>query len=226
MNNSILELMNLETGMVLKAEIENDCFNSPREWDNLGTMLTWQSDHISPDENEFSSPAEFFSSIVGDTIENRIFENNDNNMEYFNEIKQHMNKQGYIVFPVYCYEHGVIVYSTGSFSCPWDSGMVGVIYATKEKIYEEFGIKRINSKVREVVENNFKSECETYTHWVNGDVYGFVLEDLQGNHIDSCWGFYDDFNDKETLLEVVSTYANIGNIDDWREYDELVIAEI
>lgn len=26
--------------------------------------------------------------------------------------------------------------------------------------------------------------------WQNGEVYGYVIEDHEGNGLDSCWGFY------------------------------------
>ena len=29
-----------------------------------------------------------------------------------------------------------------------------------------------------------------FNQWANGDVWGFKIEDEQGNEIDSCWGFY------------------------------------
>jgi hypothetical protein len=33
---------------------------------------------------------------------------------------------------------------------------------------------------------------ELYGFWAWGDVYGFVIEDKAGEHIDSVWGFYSD----------------------------------
>ena len=35
-----------------------------------------------------------------------------------------------------------------------------------------------------------KDEVEVYDQYIRGDVYGFIIEDLQGNNVDSCWGFY------------------------------------
>lgn len=28
-----------------------------------------------------------------------------------------------------------------------------------------------------------------YTQWCNGECYGFMLQDSEGEHLDSCWGF-------------------------------------
>ena len=45
----------------------------------------------------------------------------------------------YVILPLYLYDHGGITMSTGAFSCPWDSGRVGWIYAEKKKLIEETG---------------------------------------------------------------------------------------
>lgn len=54
-----------------------------------------------------------------------------------------------ICLPLYLYDHGGITMSTSPFSCPWDSGQVGVIYCTKEKAIKEWGKKRFTKKVEE-----------------------------------------------------------------------------
>lgn len=52
---------------------------------------------------------------------------------------------------------------------------------------------------REERRNEMKSEAELWGHWAWGDVYGYVLEDEEGNELCapggrggnfSCWGFY------------------------------------
>lgn len=47
----------------------------------------------------------------------------------------------YIVLPLYLYDHSGITMNTTGFSCPWDSGQVGWIYASKEDALKEFGGK-------------------------------------------------------------------------------------
>src|SRR5699024_2608192 len=97
-----------------------------------------------------------------------------------------LDKIGYILFPVYKYEHGLVGYGLGT-SSGWDSGTVGFIFATKKKIYECYGVNRLTGLIRNKVINEFKNELKTYTSYANGQVYGFILEDLQGNQIDSCY---------------------------------------
>ena len=51
-----------------------------------------------------------------------------------------------IVFylPLYLYDHSGITMNTGGFSCSWDSGQMGWIYATKEDIQKEYGLSLIH----------------------------------------------------------------------------------
>ncbi len=45
----------------------------------------------------------------------------------------------YIILPLFLYDHSGITMSTGPFSCPWDSGQVGWIYASKKTFIDETG---------------------------------------------------------------------------------------
>lgn len=44
-----------------------------------------------------------------------------------------------IILPLYLYDHSGITMRTSKFSCPWDSGQVGWIYATKDTLRKETG---------------------------------------------------------------------------------------
>lgn len=83
-----------------------------------------------------------------------------------------------IIRSVYLLDHSGLKLSMSAFSCSWDSGQVGFIYST-----ETDDIKLL------------EAEIEIYDHYINGRMYGYVLEDKDGEEIDSTWGFYgDDFN--------------------------------
>lgn len=86
-----------------------------------------------------------------------------------------MRMKGYKVFPVYCYEHGAVAFSTSSRPCPYDSFdtcCIGFIY-TSEGTYEQC----------EAMLNMLTSYC-------NGDVYYAAVYE-NGECEDSCGGFYD-----------------------------------
>ena len=43
---------------------------------------------------------------------------------------------------------------------------------------------------REQATRNLEGEIEEYAAWATGDCYGYVIEDENGDELDSCWGFY------------------------------------
>lgn len=110
-----------------------------------------------------------------------------------NEMMQLLEESGQLVIlPLYLYDHSGITMSTGAFSCPWDSGQVGWIYADAEKIKEEYGevTPETIGKAKELLE----SEVKSYDYYLTGQCYGFQL--FEGDtEVDSCWGFLGDIRD-------------------------------
>lgn len=111
-------------------------------------------------------------------------------------------EQNAVILPLYLYDHSGLIIRTYPFSCPWDSGQVGWIYATHEKIKEEFG--KINEETLKKTEEILRTEVKEYNHYINGDVYGYVLQRIKVcpqcnqeviEEIDSCFGFYGDWDD-------------------------------
>lgn len=109
--------------------------------------------------------------------------------------------EGSVVLAVYMLDHGVVRYSTGSFNDPWDSGQVGFIVATPEKIRTDYNVKRISARIREEVAKRLKSEVQEYDDWANGNVWGFEV--AGGGFDDSCYGFYGD----ESTLEAMQSHV-------------------
>lgn len=132
----------------------------PRDWDNLGTMYCEHRRYILGDKN------------AADIREEDNFE-----------------KQ-YIILPLYLYDHSGLTISTSPFSCPWDSGQVGYIYVSKEKIKKEYSWPRLTKKRVEKIRGYLRNEVQTYDYYLTGAVYGFIVENQEGTQLDSCFGFY------------------------------------
>lgn len=103
--------------------MQDSCPESPREWDNIGTMVCSHRRYDLGDEqakniDEYSSWDEWLQGEVYD-----LYGGEDN----------------VACLPLYLYDHSGITMNTTGFSCPWDSGQVGWIYATKEKLRQETG---------------------------------------------------------------------------------------
>ena len=150
---------------------------SPREWDNLGTMICNHSRYSLGDES-FNS--EDYSS--------------------WNAVRSFRIPKPSIVLPLYLYDHGGITISTTPFSCQWDSGQVGWIYVTDKKAREELGYERISRQRRETIARYLRGEVETYDQYLRGDIWGYqILEDDE--IIDSCYGFYGEDDAREAGQE-------------------------
>lgn len=158
--------------LTLKIKQDEDPLNPRKDYDNLGTMVCW---HRRADLGD--------RTIRHDEVE-----------DFFEELKA-IQKKGGVVLPLWLYEHGGMTMSCGEgnpYSCQWDSGQVGFIYATAEDIRENWGIKRISKKKREHAIEILKGEVDTYDKMLTGDVWGYDIEDENGDHVDSCWGFFGD----------------------------------
>ncbi len=144
---------------------------TPREWSNLGTIRCWHGrmllgDKPAPDAPD--DPAEFAAWL---------------------------ESEGALYLPVYAYEHGGITVSTGAFSCPWDSGQAGFVYALPDAIREHHGLDSdapIDDASRENALACMRDEVKTYAAYLEGQVFGYVVSDAKGETLESCWGFYSE----------------------------------
>ena len=136
---------------------------SPREWSNLGTMICWHRRYNLGDRHAFADPESF---------------------------EHWLARNPAIVLPLYLYDHSGITMNTTGFSCPWDSGQVGYIYVTLADVRSEYAKRRISGRTRKLAEECLRQEVATYDDYLAGRVYGFIVEDTDGETIDSCWGFF------------------------------------
>ena len=183
---------------------QDDCDYSPREWDNLGTMVCWHSRYNLGDEQPNHTHQQWLVNLAENYLEpyqDKIsgwYTNELWDYAFYNNIPKDIipklwdvaNKY-YIILPLFVYEHGSITMNTSGYRCPWDSGQVGFIYVSIADVKKEYGWKRLTSKRRAQIESYLQGEVTTYDHYLTGDVWGYVIEDEEENHIDSCWGFYE-----------------------------------
>jgi len=156
---------------------------SPRHDETLGTMVCFHGRYNLPHEAEYRS--EDYNGW--DAMEADI-------------VKQ---EKPVVMLPVYMYDHSGLAFSTTPFSCPWDSGQVGFIYASPAKVKAWFGVTAITAKIREHTQKILMSEVEAYNQYSQGDVYGYVIKSKNGEVKDSCWGFYGVDYAVESAMEAV-----------------------
>jgi len=148
----------------------DECNESPREWDNL-TEIHYHSN----------------SYVLGDTNWR------DKIDEYENMLKE-AKRNGDLIIPMFAYIHSGVALSLESFygklpqgHARFDSGRAGTVIVRKKVMLENFGRKIFTQKLKERAYKIAESDISTYNQYFMGDIYGFVIDDGQG---DSCWGYY------------------------------------
>lgn len=152
----------------LKISRDDDA-SSPREWDNISTMLCWHGRYDLGDENpyknndpehalkclvaehnpDFEEQLDEWWNTASDSLQREHGEGFHYKREYQRALRalheEYMGKlqeefeKNHVMLPLYLYDHSGITMSTGKFSCPWDSGQVGFIYISHDKANKEIG---------------------------------------------------------------------------------------
>lgn len=142
---------------------------SPRENDNLGTMLYSHSRYVLGDERtRFSSFDEYLESAK-------------------------ISPNEVVSLPLYLLDHSGLKMSTEDFNDRWDSGVVGVIFVTFDKLREEYGVSSVDEQTVERAQAALRAEVEEFSQYLEGDIYGFRLRRKDADkwvEEESGWGFY------------------------------------
>lgn len=173
MSEYIYKSKTLDNGYTVKVVQDTDP-ESPRNWCNAGTVAL---------------------------VDRCRYDFGDERLSH-DEIHAITNDPSTIVLPIYMYDHSGITINTTGFSCGWDSGQVGIIYISRKVAIKEWGNKICTASVVQKAREYLKGEIETLDQYITGSVYGYIVEDPDGEEIDSCWGFYGE--PSECLAEGVS----------------------
>lgn len=184
---------------------------SPREWDNLGTIAHWHS-RYDLGEVKIGIEREWLLGLLDVEWE----EDED---EIPDDVLWEMVYRDYVILPVALLDHSGLRIWVGSGPSPfdpggWDSGQVGWVYCSREEAKAWFGRKRWSPKLQRKAEGVLRGEIMTFDRYLSGDVWGYVVE-KDGTEIDSCWGFYGFDYCVEEAREVA--LRNLGANDEMRK---------
>lgn len=181
--------------------LTDDFPESPRDWSNLGVMVCPHKRHNLGDKHD----------IKGE------------NFNGWDAIEEHLRKEedALVVLPIYMHNHSSITISTSPFSCRWDSGQVGLIYATKEAIIKDWPSLTLEDAIQKATQC-LEGEVETYDKFLTGQVYAFIVEDEQGKHIDSCYGYYSEKEALDAGVDTAQWHVN----DERKEHQAKLKAQI
>lgn len=168
---------------------------SPRDYDNLGTMSCWHRRYRLGDTHDHDDRRDLLIELA------EVVPDTDLSM---NDLFARVEKTA-VILPIYLYDHSGITMNTSGFHCPWDSGQVGYIYVALADIRNEYSVQRVSARLREQVIKQLVQEVATYDDYITGNCYGFVVE-MDDEEISSCWGFLGDY-DGHCLEEAKASVA-------------------
>lgn len=188
-----------ETGLTLKIELDSGPTESPLEHDSAVIFASLTRNYLNPAEKHGLKTQE--------------------DIERFERENAHPTRGAWAAFPLFLFEHSGSVYrvaerpakgerpanpfGSGMYA-QFDSGRVGTLFVKLSEI-----AKRNEPRAAKLAKayENARITCEVYTRWANGDVFGYVIEDEDGDHVDSCWGFIGDSDDEYLMQEARSAFA-------------------
>ena len=137
----------------IQEEIQ-ETLDNPRECDNLGSMVCYHRRYNLGDKDEY---------LPGH------YKPNSGDFWGWGEMRQYFEKVHdlAVCLPIYMIDHSGIAVSTKPFSCPWDSGRIGFIFVSKEKLRKEYGVKRITASLVDKATRILEAEVQEYNQYLN-----------------------------------------------------------
>lgn len=214
-------------GYRIVLHADSDPENPRNGMDNLGTMVCFHRRYNLGDEHNYSNPMDLLVTLGVDEEELGVNPTDD---------LGDGSKLRIVWEPLYLYDHSGITMKTTPFSCPWDSGQVGIIYVTYARIAQEENVPEAErsawvptAEQIALYETILKGEVEVYDTYIRGEVLGYQVyskkddPDLEGYDLtedddeywcdedeDSCWGFYG----KDAAMEAAKEHIDYLTKDD------------
>jgi len=169
-------------GYTIEVHYDTDPLN-PRECDQIGIFCTtdWTNEtHLNAKDIARGEPI----FILGEEFDPEARRSPEEIFERYEE------SEVIAILPVYKLDHSGVWYKTSSFECPWDSGQIGWIYATDKSAKALCGDNYDLDNIRQ----QLIYEVKEISAYASGEVYGYVILDEDGEHVDSCWGYYGEYD--------------------------------
>lgn len=212
----------------------DDFFPNPRREDeNFGTMICFHRRYDLGDEHEYKDSDELIKDLYinaaggGERGEKKyedlmekfdVWPMTSQQIQSMNQALMSQIEKSFVVLPVYLLDHSGLTMSTTDFNDRWDSGQVGIIFVSFDKIREEMEVSRITPSIKEKAEQMLRDEVELYDAYLRGECYCYELyEDGELEH--SCGGFTGAFD--KAVKDMVEYLPDdcAGMVDDLAETD-------
>src|SRR5690606_27803160 len=103
---------------------------------------------------------------------------------------QNLSLDQVVHLPIYLYDHSGLALSTKDFGDRWDSGCVGAVFVSHDKIRAEFG--DVSPETIAQAEQVLRGEVEEMHEYVSGNAFGMRLTTISGSgetEQEEVWGF-------------------------------------
>lgn len=196
-------------GAYLLTVQPDDFFPNPRREDeNFGTMICFHRRYDLGDEHEYKDSDELIKDLYinaaggGERGEKKyedlmekfdVWPMTSQQIQSMNQALMSQIKKSFVVLPVYLLDHSGLTMSTTDFNDRWDSGQVGIIFVSFDKIREEMEVSRITPSIKEKAEQMLRDEVELYDAYLRGECYCYELYE-DGELVHSCGGFTGAFD--------------------------------
>jgi len=202
MNDTIEEFKH--AGCTIRIERDDDPPDNRKDCDNLGHMVCWHRRYDLGDETHHDADRdEYIRDLVRPYINAAmcVIQGADE-PEIPQETIQAAFDEHFTRLDLYLYDHSGLSMATHPFHCRWDSGWIGWIHVSLDKVRAEVSsphagwdtkFKRSDGKfetLRQYAKRVLEAEVKEYNYQLTGECYGYIVEDKDGNHVDSCWGYY------------------------------------
>lgn len=206
-----IKINKLEHPMIISAEDDNyvleigydEHAESPRQWDNLGTIISWHRRYEFTDAN----------CVAASGWRKR-------NTWSWEEFEEWWNDgHAGIRLPIYMLDHSGLSVSTKPFGCRFDSGLLGWIYITCDVLTDIIERRKNDGDteefVRKEMEHHLHNEVEALDRFLRGEIYCYSVKKKSRcnscNHVeldteDGCSGY---FSIEDIGSEISSSYRHL-----------------
>jgi len=164
-------------GFVAKI-FPDECAENPiEEWDGNGRFYHWK--------DYGKEQLQKYCELLGFDSDSRL----------------QIGKSHYLDVEIDKYEHSSVSYSVKGegYQCRWDTSNTWAVWFPDESAMQDIMSFKTKNCQRKLGVEIARDSWELFNQWANGDVYGFQIEDENGNNIDGCWGFYGMESVKEEV---------------------------
>lgn len=178
-------------GYIGRLVVDDDPMNPRKVFDNLTTMVCGHRDYILGDTT--------LRELTGYDVSEFL------SMAHIERyVRMRFKAQAFTWLGLYDHS-GISIYAGGGphwqDSAGWDSGTVGFAFVGEEEV-------RKTGAPLDSLERQMLAEIKEYDQYLTGNVYGYVIEDPDGEHVDSCCGFYGYQCAREEMEREFHGYLN------------------